>query len=162
MVRAVGATPLCVFPFIFSFCETVSLVCARAARALTFVGCDKSKQKHACACSPKVLKITSRLCASPLLGDSKPISSTYLILYESVILRFLLPALHRLFTELLYLKQPLSNVSANGTALGSLFSSTLHSVGWCCLWTAIPTFADRYIDVFGGDSGWVCPNSRSE
>ena len=26
---------------------------------LTFVGCDKSKQKHACACSPKALKITA-------------------------------------------------------------------------------------------------------
>ena len=97
----------------FGFCETVSLVSAQGAVPLTFVGCDKSKQKHACACSPKVLKITSRLSASPLLRDSKLISATYLILYQSVILRFLLSALHRLLTELLYLKQPFLSVSAN-------------------------------------------------
>ena len=65
---------------------------------LTFVDCDKSKQKHACACRPKVLKITAQLSASPLLGDNKLISSTYLILHQSVILRFLLCALHRFFT----------------------------------------------------------------
>ena len=47
------------FSFMFGVYVTVSLVSAQGAAPLTFVGCDKSKQKHACACSPKVLKITA-------------------------------------------------------------------------------------------------------
>ena len=37
-------------------------------------------------------------------------------------------------------------------ALIGLFSSALHFVGLCCLWSLIPTFADRYRDVSVDDS----------
>ena len=83
------------------------------ARSLFLCPERQRKQNALCLHIPKVLKITARLSASPLLGDNKLISATYLILYQSVILRFLLSALHRLLTELLYLKQPFLSVSAN-------------------------------------------------
>ena len=97
--------------FTGSFYPVLSLVSAGAAGALTFVLCDKSKQKRTYALRSERTKNHRVVQMYPLVWDKRSATALFSV-HSSVIFRFLLSASWQVFSHISALRLPLCIVSA--------------------------------------------------